>query len=168
MADDRQSQSQAAVIARRSAVSLAKAIEHKGQKLLADANSRIPDNDRNRVSRRRPDKMAPPPAPGSPSSESLISTRPDGGVNLIAFESKLDTTCCKRVASPLTKLTPSSHKLTNSIPRASASGSAPSRPFLQSAPNPPGTASNTLCRSQSGKRPANPQSSESATARFAQ
>ena len=52
MADDRQSQPQAAVIARRSAVSLAEAIEHKRQKLLANANSRIADGDLHRVNPR--------------------------------------------------------------------------------------------------------------------
>ena len=71
--------------ARRRRVGLAEALEDVGQELGRDADARC----RRRAVARRSSRAAARP-----------STRPPCGVNFTAFESRFQTTCCSRPASP--------------------------------------------------------------------
>ena len=84
--DDRQPEPETAVAARRRAVGLAEAIEHVRQERAVDADAGVGDLDANAVADRSArDEMRPP-----------------AGVNLTAFDSRFQSTCCRRVASAST------------------------------------------------------------------
>ena len=83
---DREAEAEAAVRARHAAVGLTEAIEDVRQELRGDADAGVGTRSRRAPSIR----------------DEAISTRPPAGVNLTAFDSRFQMTCCRRSASPAT------------------------------------------------------------------
>ena len=108
VADDGEPEPEPAVRRVMVRVGLAEAVEDVGQELGRDALARVADL-RSRRGRRRP--------------PSGTSTRPPAGVNLMAFDSRFQTTCCSRSGRPRRgRAAGSSVTVERDAPCASAAG----------------------------------------------
>ena len=87
VADDGEADAQPAVGPGGARVGLPEALEDVGQEVRVDAGAVVPDLE--------PDQVR-------AGAGAWTSTRPPGGVNLMALESRFQTTCCRRAGSPRT------------------------------------------------------------------
>ena len=103
---DRETEPEPAGLAGRAGVGLAEALEHVRQEVGADADAGVADDDLECEFTR----------------SSRTCTRPPFGVNFTAFDSRFQTTCCRRSGSPETGPTRGSRIVCMRTPLASAAG----------------------------------------------